>query len=1148
MSRRKGLPSGTLRGMDASSRLPRGNELDLCGAPMLRVSNVHDMPPFLVSVVSDEDLWMYVSSRGGLTCGRRRPEDCLFPYETDDRLHRTSGLVGPFTLLRCQGPGGERLWQPFDPVLPAGPRHLYKTELGNRAIFEEIHPELGLVFRWIWANTRDWGFVRRASLHRSPDSEVRSVDILDGLLHLMPSGVPLATQQRASALVNAYRRTETDGRLAVYELSSLIVDKAEPAEALRANAVWSLGLPDAKLLVSDRQVEAFRRGEAVEAETGCRGIPGCYLLAASVELAPGGAAEWDIIADVARSQADVVKLRARAAAAGVRSEIEADVRRGDDTLGLLLAGADSVQKTGRPVDDAHHLANVLFNCMRGGVPVEGYWTPRADFRAFAEQRNPRLFDRHALWFAELPEGIDCARLWEDALQLEDPQLTRLCLEYLPIGFSRRHGDPSRPWNTFDISVRERDGSWKRWYQGNWRDIFQNWEALIVSHPALAFPIIAKFVNASTVDGFNPYRLSRDGIDWEVPDPEDPWSNIGYWGDHQIVYLTRLLELAEAFDPGKLQDWLTRSVFAYADVPYRLKSYADIVADPRDTIEFDEARQKESEELEKRIGSDARLLLDDREQVVLVTLGEKLLVPILSKLSNFCLGGGIWMNTQRPEWNDANNALAGFGLSMVTTYQLRRHLEVCERIFDSLTEEQALPLSRQVDDWLREVHQVLSSVEVKAEIDDRGRRKVLDQLGRAFERYRAEVGGGGLRAGGSCELADLKALLGHARALVDASIRANRRPDGLFHSYNVIDLRKDEAKIGRLYEMLEGQMAVLGAGVLSPQESLEVIDALFESKVYRPDQKSFMLYPDRALPGFFEKNQVPKEAEPNPLVAKLLAEGQVQVVEKDVEGVIRFGADLRNEDDLHEALDGLGRRPEWSQLVDAHREALADLWERVFEHREFTGRSGTMYGYEGLGCIYWHMVAKLLLSVQESLQKARREGAAPSVVSELLNRYFRIRGGLGPAKTAQEFGAFPSDPYSHTPGHAGAQQPGMTGQVKEEIMARYGELGVRIWGGEVSFEPFMLARADFLDEPDAVTIPGGERLDLEAGQLCFTLAGVPVVYTLGEGPAALTVTEASGAKRPSEFPRLERTDAAHLFGRDGRIRRIDVIIPTQKLRA
>ncbi|MCC5021732.1 MAG: hypothetical protein J6386_02535 [Candidatus Synoicihabitans palmerolidicus] len=32
-----------------------------------------------------------------------------------------------------------------------------------------------------------------------------------------------------------------------------------------------------------------------------------------------------------------------------------------------------------------------------------------------------------------------------------------------------------------------------------------------------------------------------------------------------------------------------------------------------------------------------------------------------------------MNTQRPEWNDANNALVGYGVSVVTLAYLRRLL-------------------------------------------------------------------------------------------------------------------------------------------------------------------------------------------------------------------------------------------------------------------------------------------------------------------------------------------------------------------------------------------------------------------------------------------------------------------------------------------
>ena len=109
----------------------------------------------------------------------------------------------------------------------------------------------------------------------------------------------------------------------------------------------------------------------------------------------------------------------------------------------------------------------------------------------------------------------------------DPDLERLGIEYLPLTFSRRHGDPSRPWNRFNIRLRDEQGKRVLSHEGNWRDIFQNWEALCLSHPEFFESIVAKFVNASTMDGYNPYRVTSAGIDWEVPDHEDPWSSIGY---------------------------------------------------------------------------------------------------------------------------------------------------------------------------------------------------------------------------------------------------------------------------------------------------------------------------------------------------------------------------------------------------------------------------------------------------------------------------------------------------------------------------------------------------------------------------------------------------------------------------------------------
>ena len=140
-----------------------------------------------------------------------------------------------------------------------------------------------------------------------------------------------------------------------------------------------------------------------------------------------------------------------------------------------------------------------------------------------------------------------------------------------------------------------DGSARLDYQGNWRDIFQNWEPLAVSFPAFAEGMVAKFVNATTVDGYNPYRVTRDGVEWETPEPHNPWSNIGYWSDHQIIYLQKLLEVTESFHPGTLSALWNRPVFTYANVPYRLRPYPEMLADWHNTIEFDH-------ELEEKIAA------------------------------------------------------------------------------------------------------------------------------------------------------------------------------------------------------------------------------------------------------------------------------------------------------------------------------------------------------------------------------------------------------------------------------------------------------------------------------------------------------------------------------------------------------------------
>jgi hypothetical protein len=1121
-----------------------------------RIDGVEHLEPFLMSVVSASDHWLYLSSTGGLTAGRVDASRCLLPYETDDRLHVGHGVTGPLTLVRAWTGGREpTLWEPFDDrgLARGCARSITKSVLGAWVELEEVDEALGLALRVRLSTSERFGFVRAVELRRLPGSPTARAEVLDGLLNLMPAGVPLGAQQATSCLVDAYKRAELDVEtgLGMFSLEARISDHAEPAESLRANVVWSTGMRGADVLLSTDQLRAFREGRPVRGERLSTGRRGAYLVHAHLDLEARPTVRWQLVADVYLGHVEVEALRA-----GIRSgddleaPIAADVARGEAALLLNVASADGLQRSGDRVATAHHLANVLFNNLRGGVFERDHRISPADLACFLHGRNRPLYATHAAWVAALGE-LDHAELLEAASATGDPHLLRLCYEYLPLTFSRRHGDPSRPWNQFSIRVKNPDGTRLLSYEGNWRDIFQNWEALCQSFPGFLDSVIARFVNASTVDGHNPYRVTREGIDWELSDPDDPWGNIGYWGDHQVVYLVRLLEAAERARPGGLARLLDRDVFSYADVPYRLRPYEALVRDAKAAIVFDHAAEARTAERVARVGADGRFVWGPDDRVLHVNLAEKLLVPALAKLSSLVLDGGVWLNTQRPEWNDANNALVGAGVSVVTLAYLRRYLAF---LADLLAGDRAFAVSIDVADWMERLRAILEDHEgclLAKAVDDRTRRAVLDALGRAASDYRAAVYAHGLSGRTSVPAAAIRRLCRVALAYVDHSLRGNRREDGLYHAYNLVSLDGDEARLERLPEMLEGQVAILGAGLLGPEEALDVLRALFASAMVQPDRPSFLLYPARRLPGFLEKNRVPgATVAESPLLSALLAAGDATVVARDASGNVRFHPDLSSAPELAAALDHLVLDPAFTGLVGAHRAAVLAAFEGVFHHHAFTGRSGTMHKYEGIGCVYWHMVSKLLVAVQEALFRAVDTGAPDAVVAALIDAYERVRAGLGYRQTPLAYGAFPMDPYSHSPRHLGAQQPGMTGSVKEEILTRLAEVGVRLEVGVIRFTPTLVRRSELLAAATAWTIPDADgvprTLELPAGSLGFTLCQVPVVLRAVDGPSAVTVTRRDGRRSATPGDRLDALTSAAVLARRGEIALVEVDVPDARI--
>ena len=975
-----------------------GQFITIDGQRFYEIANYDQMQPFFISLASDTDLWMYLASTGGLTCGRRSPGEALFPYYTDDKITENYETTGPRTIIND--------WKPFSnrqqPVYDIS-RKIAKSTVGNQIVFCEENHTLGLRFSYLWAPAGKHGWVRRATLENITNKPI-DIDLTDSLLNVLPAGVERRTQNEFSTLVDGYKKTElieiesqeskVKSGLGLFRMEAILVDRAEPSESLTCNTVYCLGLPHASF-----------------DETNSKGVRGAFVAHSSFHLSPLTSQTWYNVLDVSQDAVAVHDLMHFIAQPDAIEQIEAAMAQSTETLKRIVAQNDGVQHTGDEANDARHFANVLFNTMRGGYYLN--YPPKSD------------------------------------------------TEDLPLTFGRRHGDPSRPWNLFSIRVQDEEGKPVVAYQGNWRDIFQNWEALSFSYPLYINHIIAKFLDATTADGYNPYRISNEGIDYEVIEPENPWSNIGYWGDHQIIYLLKLLELSSNHDPQKLQTLLNERRYAFANVPYRLKSYAEIVADPKNSIRFDDEEHQRIQSLIPTMGPDAKLLLDTEGHIRRTTMADKLLITLLTKLSNFVPEAGIWMNTLRPEWNDANNALVGYGASMVTLCYMRRYVAFLRNLV-----QQNVTIGAETLTFLRAIRHAYSNGNA---------RQFLNIVGTAGEQYRNAVYGGLSGATETLEMDELQEFCTATLHKLDDSIRANKREDGLYEAYNLIRFAENDIEISHLYPMLEGQVAVLTSGILNGEESADLLDAMRASDLYREDQRSYMLYPNRRRKTFLELNNLPEEAKNLPVVQKYLG----SILKQDCDGGIHFDAKYRNANELPEE--------------------LKDLYESVFNHHAFTGRSGTFYKYEGLGCIYWHMVSKLLLAVGETIA---RDGNA-----RLLKQYEEIREGIGSHKQPNEYGAFPFDPYSHTPSMAGVQQPGMTGQVKEDIISRWFELGISVHDGQVSFRPTMLTDKDFVN-----------------GELRFTYCGTEIIY------------RKSATGHPSPVT-LTKEQSVHLFARDGQIKQL-----------
>ena len=1121
----------------------QGETTLLNGQQYYKISNYHQMPPFFMSIVSNSDLWMFLSSNGALTAGRRNPDHALFPYYTDDRIHDSHDITGNKTIVFVKKSDKIYLWEPFSSNchdVYQIDRNIYKNILGNHVIFEETNQDLNITFRYGWNNCDEYGFIKKSEIINNSQEPVE-INLCDGLQNILPSGIDRKFQLEYSTLVDGYKKSELfpETNIGLYMISSIPVDRAEPSEALMTSVIWSIGIPNASILLSSTQLDFFKKTREVVQEHNIRARRGAYFVQSSFTLDAHQEKGWSIIADIDKTQSQVSALAHSIINDKDKAKkIDKAIAESNQDLLEKISKADGIQLTNDSLNNFRHSANTLFNIMRGGLFEDNYLVDKNDFLSFLKQANKAKYATYKSLLNQLPDELHL----EDITSIGNHDIERYCFEYLPLSFSRRHGDPSRPWNNFSIDIKDQQGNKKLEYQGNWRDIFQNWEALTLSFPDYIESMITKFVNASTADGYNPYRVVRNGFDWEILDPDDAWTYIGYWGDHQIIYLLKFLEVSHKYHPGKLLSLLNKEIYTYANVPYKIKPYSEILEDHNNTVDFDfELNQHLNERVEK-IGTDGKFIQDRNGKIYHVSLLEKLLVPMLVKFSNYIPQAGIWMNTQRPEWNDANNALVGNGTSMVTLYYLRRYIIFLQEMLEDIDLDQ-VSISNEVYELFYKITEGLQSFLsiLSNTISDQDRKKITDVLSTAGSEHRINIYSNGFSGEKSpLSILDLKKFLEISLIHIDHSIQSNEREDHLFNAYNLIKFEQNDGiSVRYLYEMLEGQVSVLSSKFLKPEKAVVLLRALRSSSLYREDQQSYILYPNRRLPHFVEKNIIPNKLANNSKILKQLMRDKCKdFIEVDIEGKIHFNSQFRNSRILKDALDQL------ETYSEKDIQSVLDIYEEIFDHQSFTGRSGTFFKYEGLGSIYWHMVSKLLLAVNEIYYTAIATQTDQKTIDELKTIYYEIKEGIGIHKNPAQYGAFPTDPYSHTPAHCGVQQPGMTGQVKEDYIARFGELGVNVNNGCISFKTNLLKQSEFITKRDEFNFYNihGEKITipLEKNSMAFTYVQIPIIYTLSDKDQ-ITITLKNDERKTINGSELKPDISRSIFNRTGEITKIEVLI-------
>ena len=111
-----------------------GEQIHFNGELFYKISNVANMRPFFMSIVSPDNHWLFISSNGGITAGRKNSNFSLFPYYTDDKITESFDTTGNKTILRIKLNNKNCFSVQFHPESSPGPhdsQYLFDQFINN---------------------------------------------------------------------------------------------------------------------------------------------------------------------------------------------------------------------------------------------------------------------------------------------------------------------------------------------------------------------------------------------------------------------------------------------------------------------------------------------------------------------------------------------------------------------------------------------------------------------------------------------------------------------------------------------------------------------------------------------------------------------------------------------------------------------------------------------------------------------------------------------------------------------------------------------------------------------------------------------------------------------------------------------------------